>query len=150
MSRYLGDSQLSLLDRLLSKIIIDEITDCWEFQGGKNNIGYGMIRDQKKMRTVHRISYEEHKGKIPVGLLVLHTCHNRKCCNPDHLKLGTHKDNTNDMIASGRQKLWGGRLFHGMTGKKQPQTICPHCQYSCPNNLFSRHHGNNCKHKQVV
>ena len=145
MSRYVGDSG-PLIDRLLNKIIINQVTDCWEFQGGKNNIGYGMIRDGKKMRTTHRVSYEEHYSKIPQGMLVLHKCDNMVCCNPNHLWLGTHQDNTNDMISKGRHNPWGGASY-GMTGKKQPRTTCIHCNQSMPNNSYARFHGDKCKLK---
>ena len=104
MGRRLGDCG-TLIERLLDKIIINEVTDCWEFQGGKNNIGYGMIRDEKRMRTAHRVSYEEHNNiKIPAGMCVCHTCDNPVCVNPAHLWLGTHKQNTKDMLSKGRAK----------------------------------------------
>lgn len=51
---------------------------------------------------VHRVMYAAEVGQIPLGLLVLHKCDNPKCCNPEHLFLGTHKDNTQDCIAKGR------------------------------------------------
>jgi hypothetical protein len=148
MARYKGDSG-TLLERLLDKVIIDSVTDCWNFTGGKNNIGYGMIRDDKKMRTAHRVSYEEHKGPIPIGLCVMHSCDNTLCCNPQHLSLGTHKDNTRDMMNKNRHRPWGG-VTYGMAGKKQPTTLCVHCNRTMPNNSYARFHGNNCKHKQVV
>ena len=72
-------------ERMYRRCLHNEQTDCWEFQGALNNIGYGMIRDTEHegMRTTHRVSYEVHKGKIPNGMCVLHTCDNRKCCNPE-------------------------------------------------------------------
>ena len=145
MSRYVGDSG-TLLERLLKKIVIDHVTGCWEFQGGRNNIGYGMIRDGKKMRTTHRVSYEEHNSKIPNGLLVLHSCDNPICCNPKHLSVGTHQQNTDDMMRKGRHNPWGG-VTYGMTGKKQPRTTCVHCSRSMPNNSYARFHGDKCKLK---
>jgi hypothetical protein len=142
--RYVGDD-LPLLDRLLNKVIVNEITDCWEFQGGKNNIGYGMMRDGDKMRTTHRVSYEEHNNiKIPTGLVVMHSCDNKICCNPAHLSVGTHKDNSQDMIRKGRQNFTGS---YGMTGKKQPTTVCQHCNRVIPNNIYARTHGDKCKLK---
>jgi hypothetical protein len=136
-------SGYTLLERLLNKVIVNDITDCWEWQGGKNNIGYGLIRDEKRMRTVHRVSYEEHsQTKIPSHLVVMHSCDNPKCTNPAHLSLGTRKDNSQDMLSKGRGVPWGGI---GMKGKKQPRTICPHCKVDIPNNLFTRWHGDNCK-----
>jgi hypothetical protein len=138
-------SDLNLLERLLSKIVIDSVTDCWVWQGGKNNINYGMMRDGKKMRTVHRVSYEEHsQTKIPIGMSILHSCDNTLCANPAHLTIGTHQQNMRDMFAKGRAKPFGGV---GMLGKKQPRTICPHCNRSIPNNVYTRFHGDNCKSK---
>lgn len=140
-------SGLSLLDRLLNKVEVNDITDCWEYQGGKNNIGYGMIRDDDKMRTAHRVSYEEHnQKKIPKYMCVCHTCDNPICVNPAHLWLGTMQDNIDDMIRKGRAKTFGG-ITGGMKGKKQPRTICPHCKRDIANNLFNRFHGDNCKQK---
>jgi hypothetical protein len=136
-------SGLNLLERLLSKIVVDSVTDCWVWQGGKNNINYGMMRDGKKMRTVHRVSYEEHsQTKIPIGMSILHSCDNTLCANPSHLRIGTHQQNMQDMHAKGRAKVFGGT---GMTGKKQPRTICPHCNRSISNNVYGRFHGVKCK-----
>lgn len=141
MGRRLGDSG-TLLERLLDKLIVDEVTDCWIFTGGKNNIGYGMIRDGKKMRTAHRVSYEEHVGKIPPRMCVCHSCDNTLCCAPHHLWLGTLKQNTQDMLSKGRGKPFGGT---GMTGKKMPKTLCVHCNRSITNPAYARAHGNKCK-----
>jgi hypothetical protein len=144
MGRHKSD--LSLLERLLDKVVIDEVTNCWIFTGGKNNIGYGMIRDEKKMRTAHRVSYEEHIGKIPHGMCVCHTCDNPLCCNPSHLWLGTMKQNMQDMLSKGRAKPFGAHLGSGgMKGKIMPRTLCVHCNRSISNPAYSRSHGNKCK-----
>jgi hypothetical protein len=136
MTRYIGDTGLSLLQRLLNKIEINATTNCWEYQGGKNNLGYGMIRDDKKMRTTHRVSYEEHtQTKIPSNLVVMHSCDNPCCVNPAHLSLGTRKDNTQDMLQKGRGKQYGD----GMLGKKMPTTPCTNCSRSIANPVYRRH-----------
>jgi len=149
MTRYIGCTELSLLEKLLNKIIINQTTDCWEWQGGKNNIGYGMIRDGDKMRTAHRVSYEEHNNTIiPKNLVIMHSCDNPGCVNPQHLSLGTRKQNTQDMLTKGRGKPWGGN-GGGMTGKKMPTTICVHCNNSIPNNTHGRH-ANSCLQKLSI
>jgi hypothetical protein len=134
---------LDLFTRLLNKVEEDQTTGCWEWQGAKNNIGYGMIRDEKKMRTTHRVSYEEHNNvKIPPGMCVCHKCDNPGCVNPNHLWLGTRKQNTDDMWSKGRNNAWGGKTRIGIP---QPKTNCPHCHRDIANNVYGRHHGDNCK-----
>ena len=146
MGRRIGDCG-TLIERLLEKIEINQYTNCWEWRAGKNNLGYGMIRDEKRMRTAHRVSYEEHNQTvIPSNLVVMHSCDNPACVNPQHLSLGTRSDNTQDMIKKGRGKPWGGV---GMTGKRQPRTDCPICNRSISNNTFARHK-NSCLVKNSI
>jgi hypothetical protein len=80
---------------------------CWEHPR-RNNTPYSCIvvggRKGKTM-AVHRIIYEQCVGPIPEGMLVCHHCDNPPCCNPDHLFLGTHKDNMRDMTKKGRNFL---------------------------------------------
>jgi hypothetical protein len=82
--------------KLLSKIIVDEDTNCWLWQGAISGNNYGIMRADGIASSVHRLSWEAHNGLIPVGLSVLHKCDNKKCINPDHLYLGTHLDNSRD------------------------------------------------------
>ncbi len=72
---------------------------CWICTSHKTT-GIGYIR--KGNSTMHRFIYEEMFGEIPKGMVVMHTCDNRKCINPEHLKLGTHHDNNQDMANKGR------------------------------------------------
>lgn len=75
---------------------------CWEWNGRVDNRGYSVAKIHNKARKGHRLSYEAWVGPIPEGLIVRHKCDNLPCINPDHLEVGTQKDNVHDMIARGR------------------------------------------------
>lgn len=75
---------------------------CWDWRGSRNDSGYGTMSYKAKEVYVHRFSYEYHNGPIPDGLIVRHKCDNPSCWNPDHLLVGTHKDNAADKMERGR------------------------------------------------
>lgn len=91
-------------EKVKARVVEDEITGCWVWQGSCCFNGYGRLRRGPggKPAFCHRIMYEHHYGRIPEGMLVMHTCDNRRCVNPDHLRLGTARDNMRDMLQKGR------------------------------------------------
>lgn len=108
-------------DRLLRRVYYS--TDgCWIKPGAENGRGYSVVKigsmadGSRRQGLAHRVAYQLFCGDIPDGLCVLHRCDNRRCVNPDHLFLGTAKDNTEDMVAKGRngrskEGRWiGGKL----------------------------------------
>jgi len=75
---------------------------CWEWMAGKSDAGYGVLTVSKREYLAHRVAYFLAFGEYVPSLCVLHRCDNPPCCNPQHLFLGTFKDNTRDMLAKGR------------------------------------------------
>ena len=77
--------------------------DCWEWQHGRFDTGYGAFYLNGQNRGAHRLSYEYSHGDINDSkLFVCHSCDNPPCVNPNHLFLGTSKVNVNDMHNKGR------------------------------------------------
>ncbi len=74
---------------------------CWMFsKTGRSE--YGCVNFRGKSTLAHRVSWIIHNGEIPDGMLVCHKCDNPGCVNPNHLFLGTHRDNALDMHNKGR------------------------------------------------
>jgi hypothetical protein len=90
--------------------IPEPMSGCWLWLMSVNNHGYGTRGFSGKNALAHRVSWVLHRGPIPDGLHVLHRCDNPACVNPDHLFLGTHADNMQDMVRKGRVKSGMAKL----------------------------------------
>jgi hypothetical protein len=80
----------------------DRTGECWNWTKAVNNTGRGHVRRGKRTALAHRVAWELTFGPIPTGMDVCHHCDNGLCGRPDHLFLGTAKDNMRDAAAKGR------------------------------------------------
>lgn len=90
------------MEFIKENIIVDQKTGCWNWNKSCNSAGYGHFTRNGKYWTTHKFAYTMVKGTIPEGNVVRHSCHNPRCCNPEHLSIGTNRDNYHDSIDAHR------------------------------------------------
>ncbi len=104
----MGPAPIAIAERFWPKVRKQSI-GCWEWLGCRS-AGYGQIWMDGRMVFSHRVSWMLCRGDIPHGLQVLHSCDNPLCVRPDHLFLGTQKENVADCIRKNRRdQVFGER-----------------------------------------
>lgn len=96
------------IERFWKFVSPEPMSGCWLWTGAVDTNGYGIIgaggREGGTLRA-HRLSFEHARGPVPDGLFLLHKCDVRSCVNPDHMFVGTARDNSQDMARKGRHGL---------------------------------------------
>lgn len=112
------------LERFERHYIPEPMSGCWLWEGSiHKHTGYGQLAMPGGVPIrAHRLSYQLFKGTIPKGLDVRHTCDVRPCVNPDHLLLGTRKQNMDDAASRGRIAR-GFKLPHTKVSDEQRAAI---------------------------
>jgi hypothetical protein len=91
---------------------VNKTDSCWEWTAAQFPGGYGSFFIEKKSHVAHRVSYEMFFGPIPEGMEIDHTCHSRGCVNPGHLRLATHKQNSENRVGARSDNKTGVRGVH--------------------------------------
>lgn len=91
---------------------------CWLWKGSFGPSGYGQFKAFGKMVGAHRFALELYKGPIPKGKQALHSCDNKACVNPDHLRVGTHTENMAEASSRGLMATGAG---HPQFGRPNPR-----------------------------
>lgn len=108
------------------------MNECWAWTGGCQSGGYGVLHTKDKTWLAHRFSWTFANGSIPEGMQVLHHCDNPPCVRPEHLFIGTQKDNLQDMARKGR-------------GRKPSVTHCPRGHEYTEENTYEYRGGRTCR-----
>ena len=115
---------MQLSERFQKKVEMIPGFDCHFWSGSITKNGYGKFSKDGGggWNLAHRVAYEQKFGKIESGLYACHKCDNRLCVNPDHIFLGTAKDNAVDRDKKNRRTVLRGEQ-HGRNKLKVEEVL---------------------------
>jgi hypothetical protein len=98
-------------DRLVFYGWVVSATGCWEWNGPRDARGYGSLMIARRQKRAHRVAYEVWIGPLAESDVVMHSCDNPPCINPQHLQAGTQAANMSDKMSKNRHRPGGQKLI---------------------------------------
>jgi len=131
-----------LVNRFTAKIN-KHANGCWEWAGNLLPNGYGAIQVNGRKESAHRLSYRIFIGHIPSGMYVCHHCDNKKCVKPDHLFVGSARDNAHDRAKKGRSAILVGERNPAakLTDMDRARLVAEYINGSVPLNHLAKRYG---------
>lgn len=141
-----GAAQRNTLDRIRERIQVDPVTGCHNWTGRRIWNGYGLVTIKQTACLIHRLIWESVHGPIPEPLEIDHLCRNKLCCNPEHLRVVTARENTlssDNLCAQNARKLvcprCGGPYSKHLRTDGREERVCR----VCTNEYFRNRYHNN-------
>lgn len=111
-------------ERFLRSYEIDRNTGCWNWLLFSDERHYPVLKVFGIMVSAHRFSYQLYSGPIPDGMHILHSCDNKRCVNPDHLRAGTHAENMREAADRGLMRRGEAHPHYGRTSHHKGIRCC--------------------------
>lgn len=115
-------------ERFWANFTVNRETECWEWQGPDNGVGYGKIKVDGDFLYAHRYGYELFVGEIPDGLVIDHLCRNPSCVNPWHLEPVTQRINSQRGSRATRTHCVNGHPYNEANTYIYPKTGHRQCR----------------------
>lgn len=101
------ERRAAIFRQFWSKVQRADAKACWLWTGYRASHGYGHFSIGRQRIRAHRFAWMVSRGPIPEEQEVCHRCDVKSCVNPDHLFLGSRRDNHLDSVRKGRKRAWG-------------------------------------------